>query len=210
MKFYNLSKITIMSKRKSAPATQPTKRSKFTDIKQGEYMCEVQYYKVTDKDDQKIEVRNERGFEFGINDKIVEEGLFSASQFSTTKKVSRTELVNHLENAKDTVFTVNFNKQPNEESVKAILEKTSLADFGDGAKRKKLAKELMKGEERTLVGYLKDGEPKLGRSQVVDLEELFENFERKKKGESEKHTERLVDHRTINWLILKNTKYVSK
>ena len=188
----------------------PKKRCKFTDIKEGDYLCEVQYYKVTDKDAQKIEVKNERGFEFGINDKIIEEGLFSANQFSATKKVSRTELVRVMENAKDTVFMVNFNKQPNEESVKHILESTSLADFGDDTKRKKLAKDLMLGEERTLIGYLLDGEPKLGRSQVVDLEEHFENFNRKKAKEDVKHTKRLVDHRTINWLVLKNTKYIVK
>ena len=58
------------SKTKTKTASRPFKKSKFTDIKEGDYMCEVQYYKVQDKDDQKIEVMNERKFEFGINDKI--------------------------------------------------------------------------------------------------------------------------------------------
>lgn len=48
------------------------------------------------------------------------------------------------------------------------------------------------------MGYLLETEPKMGRSQVIDLEAPA----------GRRH--RLVDHRTINWLILKNIKYVTK
>lgn len=48
------------------------------------------------------------------------------------------------------------------------------------------------GTHRTLIGHLLQLEPKMGRSYVYDLEN---------KGT------RLVDHRTLEWLIIKGTKY---
>lgn len=190
---------------------QDKKRMKFSDINEGDFLCEIQYYKVTDKDDQKIQVKNERGFEFGINNKIIEEGLYSANQFTITKKVNKTELVRVFENAKDTIFTINFNKQPSEETVQEILDKTLISDFTDAGKRKKLAQHLMHGKERTLIGYLQDGETTLGRSQVVDLEEHFKALEKgKNASEAIRSSKRLVDHRTINWIILKNVKFILK
>ena len=75
---------------------------------------------------------------------------------------------------------------------------------------KKLSKDLERGEERTLIGHLVEAEPLMGRSKVIDLEEHFENIERKRKGEAAKHTLKQVDHRHINWLIINGTKYIVK
>jgi len=54
------------------------------------------------------------------------------------------------------------------------------------------------GEERTLTGYRLNSENLLGRSNVIDL------------AVTTGHNQRQIDHRTINWIILKNTKYVVK
>lgn len=51
---------------------------------------------------------------------------------------------------------------------------------------------------RTLIGHLVSSEPKMGRSNVVDLEVTTG------------HNGRQVDHRTLNWLILKGTRYTVK
>ena len=100
--------------------------------------------------------------------------------------------------------TVNFNKQLKE---KDVLDEIMAAidELGADADPKALAKKVkaavkkgVSGEVRTLVGYLVKTEAKMGRSQVIDLEAPA------------KHRYRLVDHRTINWLILKNVKYVVK
>lgn len=64
---------------------------------------------------------------------------------------------------------------------------------------KNISKEAIAGEERTLVGYLLNVEPKMGRSVAIDLEVPFD-----------RHRIRQIDHRTLNWLILKNVKYVVK
>jgi hypothetical protein len=57
-----------------------------------------------------------------------------------------------------------------------------------------LAKELLHGKETTVVGRLINTEGKLGRSLVFGLEKDNHYCQ--------------VDHRHINWLILKNVKYV--
>lgn len=54
------------------------------------------------------------------------------------------------------------------------------------------------GEERTLRGRLVQPEPLLGRSHVEDLDI------------TEGHKLRLVDHRTIKWLVLEGVKYTVK
>jgi hypothetical protein len=54
------------------------------------------------------------------------------------------------------------------------------------------------GEDRTLRGRLVAPEPLLGRSQVEDLEQPL------------KSRTRLVDHRTIHWLVVDGVKYVVK
>jgi hypothetical protein len=52
------------------------------------------------------------------------------------------------------------------------------------------------GEERVLRGRLKKPEPFLGRSQVEDLDL------------NDANRQRLVDHRTIKWLVVDGVKYV--
>ena len=67
-----------------------------------------------------------------------------------------------------------------------------------------MVKEAYKGENRTLIGYLKHTETGFGRSSVIDLEQ-----ERGDNPDWDART-RQVDHRTLNWLISKNVKYIVK
>lgn len=179
------------------------KRTNFDKVKKGTRLSETQYYEVinvTRGAKQGVRVVNERGFDFYIAGDIVEEGMFSADQFSEEIIVTRTELVETLETAGDSIFTVNFNKQPKPRDVTL-----SIQDLMRGKSTQKVTQKMMKeammGEERILIGYLISTEPKMGRSLVKDLEA-------EKRGES--HDVRLVDHRTLNWMIFKNTKYIVK
>jgi len=174
-------------------------KTKFNEIAVGDYLSETQYYQVTKKTNDRITVSNERGFSFDISNKIVEEGILSANQFNQEKKVARSEIVERLENAKDMIFTVNFNKLPNEKSLLERLQNVKISDLGSETELKKLAKDMVKGELRTMVGHLNHSEPRMGRSSVTDLEIPVGQ-----------HRNRLVDHRTINWLIINNVKYVVK
>jgi len=172
------------------------KRSNWETLKVGDRISETQYYEVSAIYHDRIRVKNERGFEFDISGNIVSEGMYSADQFTETKKLTRTELVEVLENAGDTVFTVNFNKQPTPKEVADKLQGFSKENA------RKAATKLLKGDERTLTGYLLQTEPKMGRSQVIDLEIA-------PKGDGVNRI-RQVDHRTLNWIILKNIRYMVK
>ena len=186
------------------------KRCRYDDIKNGDYLSELQYYRVIETNDQSVDVQNERGLELQIAKPILEEGSWSANQFTKEVKVNRTDCINHMLNAKSDIFTVNFNKKPNAESHAQILRSIPIGDLSDPKKLAKLSKELEKGEERTLIGHLVEAEQLLGRSKVIDLEEHFNNVDRKLKKEPTKHTLKQVDHRHINWLIINGTKYIVK
>lgn len=181
------------------------KRSNFQQLKPGSYLSETQYYQVLesirmDNNKSGVLVRNDRGFTFSVSSQIVEEGMYSADQYESEESVTRTELVGILEGAGDTIFTVNFNKQ---------IDPKRLAEaVSQGPKGKMTlvaAKNLLLGEERTLIGYLLSTEAKMGRSQVVDLELPV------KDGANPVLSRiRQVDHRTLNWIIIRGVKYTQK
>ncbi|NVB40990.1 hypothetical protein G6O69_24330 [Pseudenhygromyxa sp. WMMC2535] len=179
-------------------------RTDVSKLKAGDYLSETQYYKVKEVLDGKIALENERGFGITVTNRIIEEGMYSSGQFNDTVTLSRTALCEVLEGAGDSIFTVNFNKQAKEKEVVdeilgAVDELGSDPDPKVLTKRIKAAvKKGVSGQVRTLIGYLVQTEAKMGRSQVIDLEAPG------------KHRYRLVDHRTINWLVLKNVKYVVK
>lgn len=191
-----------MSEAKRSPAE---KKSDFTTIQEGDFLSETQYYRVIGVSEDAIQARNERGYELSLERGAVEEGMFSAGQFAEERKVTRTELGAILEAAGDVIFTVNFNKKVKErdvcDEIFTGLEQAKLG-FGEaGFKELKgliqaAVKRGIQGEERTLIGHLTHTAPKMGRSEVYDLQI------------EAAHRVRLVDHRTLNWLILKNVKYV--
>lgn len=139
-----------------------------SQIKSGEKLSYTDYLTVQSVNprDNSIVVTNVAGQSMTVRGKHLIEGMNSSSQFSKTEKISRTQMVEHLESAGDKVFTVVFDK----------------AD----------------GTERTLVGHLVSIEPKMGRSQVKDLNITSGN------------PMRLVDHRTLKSLIINGVKYVVK
>jgi len=174
------------------------KKINVSDLSPGDKLSRLAYYEVVKKNDDDIIVKNENGFKFQISNGIVENEMFSSGQFNSTKKVSRTELVEILEKAGDTIFTTTFFKQSTEKRIKELLKQYD--GFSAKAKqRPTFCKTLLHGEHRTLVGYLLHTEPKMGRSQVVDLEVPKGTFNK-----------RLIDHRTLESIIIKNTKYIVK
>ena len=171
------------------------KRTDFDTLNVGDRLSETQYYEVVSSDAKSMRVRNERGFEFTVSKEIVEEGMFNSSQFTETKKISRTAMVDILEGTNGNIFTVNFDKKPTDKSVLEVLKSFTIADFGDQGKLAHISEKIAKGENRTLTGYMFSSEPKMGRSKVIDLNV-------KAPGNA-----RLVDYRTLNWLIYKGVKY---
>lgn len=178
-------------------------KTDFSKLKVGSRLSETQYYEVIEIKKISlagaVKVCNERGFEFHISEKIVEEGMYSADQYNQELPCSKTEAIEVLINAKDCIFTVSFNKMPDEKTVADTLVKNAAMITGDSKALKKFAKDVVKGEERILTGYLLSTEPHFGRSTVVDLSIP-----------KEQNRVRQVDHRNINFIIYQNKKYICK
>ena len=83
-----------------------------TDLRVGEHLSTTVYYTVVAKLDGKTTVKDsETGDSLTISDTIIERESYSAQQYTSEEKVSRTDAVRVLQNAGDTVFTVVFTKK---------------------------------------------------------------------------------------------------
>jgi len=65
------------------------------------------------------------------------------------------------------------------------------------------------GSERVLTGYVIGAEVVLGRTIAIDIEKP-KKIRKGKDGKEFDERQRLVDHRTLKWLIYKNVKYFVK
>ncbi|NCO74851.1 MAG: hypothetical protein GW856_06355 [Cyanobacteria bacterium] len=174
-------------------------------IKVGEYLAEIQYYQVVKVNPKTIKVVSDKGVESNIDKDLVLD-MYSASQYQIEKYITRTEVNNILANIGQQIFTINFNKQVKQDDIKNKLltaikdEEGNPLTYEQIEKNLKIiSKELNKGEERTLIGYLLEINNEMGRSSAIDLEI-----------ERGQNRLRQIDHRTINYLIFKNTKYLVK
>jgi len=186
-------------------------KSNVKHVGQGKILSETQYYTVDSVNSRSVVVVNDRGLKFGIDNNIVEEGMYSADQFSETEKITKTQMAELFSHIGDTVFTVNFNKQVKKIDVQKTLD--DLYANKDGkilskAEYSKLVKKALAsvydGEERTLIGYRIGSDFNLGRSHVIDLQ-----GDRGTNADWDAR-QRQVDHRSINWLVYKNVKYIIK
>jgi len=70
----------------------------------------------------------------------------------------------------------------------------------------KVCFEKADGTERTLTGYVIGAEVVLGRTIAIDIEKP-KKLRKGKDGKDYDERQRLVDHRTLKWLIYKGVKY---
>ena len=121
--------------------------------------------------------------------------MHNASVFGTEEKLPLTKVAAKLMEANSTVFTVCFTRKVDEKDVREKLSKCRVQDLKDGTKAGSLAKDLLVGKERTIIGHLAKAEGKMGRSLVIDME--TDGFSQ-------------VDHRTLKYLVMNNVKYTVK
>lgn len=165
-------------------------------IKVGDKLSRLSYLKILTVFSSAVEVQNEEGVKWTIDKAIIEKECYSADQFTETKIVNRSELIEIFNKTGDNIYTVNFNKQAKlADAFDAVCNKGKLKS---NATLKKELSEAMNGEERTLIGYTISREVAWGRSMVINLET------------EDKNRIRQVDHRTLNWLICQNVKYIVK
>lgn len=174
------------------------KKCKPSDFKMGEWLSGTIYYKILNNAHGKHQVIDNFGRTLYVGNNILGREMYSSKQFEEEKKVNRTEMANILMNAGDTVFTARFKKKINGKRVRDKLEEEKYENAPPSKKQKICSNALENGEDRELTGFLSSSEPNMGRSNVIDLNVngSFKN--------------RLIDHRTLYEIIIKNTKYILK
>ena len=177
-----------------------------TKLEEGNVLSRVSYMKVISVDSNYITVRNENGMQWTISKGIVADECRAPDHWSREEKVTRTELARMLsEKVRDQAFVVRFTKQASAKRAREQLDKyeeergADSTDTQRNKRRSAVSKEVIKGEERVLRGHLTEAEPFMGRSTVIDLDE-----------DPKKHPQRLVDHRSIAYLVFDDVKYTAK
>ena len=180
----------------------------FKDLKVGDVLSETQYYKAEAISGNKVQLVNDNGDKCVVDSEYVRKSLSSAIQFESIEKVTKTRLAEiFLENSR-VAMTVNYNKQVEQKAVvdgiTEIYSNLTMGmtkeDFG-----KKVTKVLnLKGEERMMVGRHYGSHDINGRVHFIDM--MVE-----KDGKKDYDTrQRLVDPRTLNYVIVNNVKYLIK
>ena len=129
-----------------------------------------------------------------IDKSILRDEMENANLWGSEERVSMTDLATIMTLADNMCFQVCFNCKADEKSVMEKL-KAIKAKPQDAAAAKALAKDCLKGREQTLICRLSKSEGKLGRSLVIDL--VSGSFKQ-------------IDHRTIQWIVCNNVKYILK
>ncbi len=183
----------------------------FSKLKPSTKLSETQYYTVEKITGNKVQLRNDSGELITVDNRYAEACLVSAEEFSSEKVMSRTDLTNLFLASSNVALTVNYNKQVDEKEVKKSLHNLypnkggkilSEADFKQ--KVNQLLETALEGEERTMVGRHYGSQDEFGRVRFIDMEQT------KDASKDYDTRQRLVDTRTINWLILRGVKYSVK
>ena len=122
----------------------------------------------------------------------------SADHFHKEVQSTMTQLAEILQTASDSVFTVSFHRKLQADTLIEKLKDTKLEDLKNAKQLAQLSKSLIEGELCTMRCILIKSEDSLGRSTVIDLDATTPSKYRQ------------VDHRTIEYIILRNVKYVLK
>jgi hypothetical protein len=180
--------------------------TQFSKLKVGECLSETQFYKLDKIVGDKVQLTPDAGDTIVVDKGYVESFLTSSDQYTKEEKITKTELTAMYLGSSNIVHTVCFSKQVKEADVlKEILEAHQNSAPKDVEKNFKAAiKKAIQGEERILRGFHKGGQDEFGRIHVTDLDIA------KDPSKSYDVRQRLVDPRTISWLIVKGTKYIVK
>ena len=185
--------------------------TKFKDLKPGSKLSESQYYSVVKVAGDKVQLENDHQEMIVVDKSYVEKCLTSGDQFERIQNITKTEAANLLLANPYVVMTVNFNKQVKEADVKKQMHELypnkggkilSEADFKKNVNT--ILKSALEGTERSMVGRHWGELNELGRVNFCDMEAT------KEVGKAHDSRQRQVDPRSINWMIIKGTKYVVK
>lgn len=172
----------------------------------GKIYSETQFYKVVKTSGDKVQLVNDLGENIVVDTTYVAKCLQSASDFAETKKVTKTELAEVFMANPRVAMTVCFFKQVKEAD---ITEEIMKAYSGSTPKTmetaiKKAVKKGLEGEERVMVGRHNNSVDDFGRVHFIDM-----NVD-KDPSKTYDTRQRLVDPRTIQYVIVNGIKYELK
>jgi len=178
---------------------------KYNKIKIGEVFSESQHMVVTDIKPDLLTLKPDRGEEFTVNRMYAENFLTSGEQSETEQVINKTQAAELFTSSPYVVMTVNYQKQTKAADVeKEILEAYETSTPKEfSAAVKKAVKTGLQGTERTIVGYHFGKLDGFGRMNFIDMK-----LPRLKADYDDR--QRLVDPRTINYIILRDVKYIVK
>jgi hypothetical protein len=172
----------------------------FDKVKKGDKFSRISFGEIVQRKAGSVILKTETGFKFEIEKEIFEKEFQIHNQFSVVQKVTQTELINLFKQSVNNVMTVCFNKKPDPKTVKKQLEEIKeRAEKGilDIKELESLVDYSMCGEERVMIGRHYGHSDATGRVQFTDMEV------KDKSGNM-----RLVDPRTIIYMVYKGVKYV--
>jgi len=192
------------------PAPPATPKRLRDEVKAGQHLYEMNYHlvKSVERNDQgvlqSVLVTNLKGTESIIPAELLD-GLRSSSHYASEQLKLPTELSAMPETFKEEPFRVTFHKKAEPNDVADALA-SRLGEAGESqAKRRKVMRELMKGERRVMNAKLRldvYGQPIMsrGRYSVVDLDVAHAKTD---------PGIRLLDSRTITELVFGGVRYYS-
>ncbi|MGE3483628.1 MAG: hypothetical protein AB7L09_02730 [Nitrospira sp.] len=189
-----------MSSTTSIP-TEIAKRCSAAKLKVGDVYSRHSFGKVVHIDRMTgfASIQNTNGDKWDVGLGVIELEFTIAEQYDGEEMVSRTALIELLKTYPRTAMTVNYNKKvvPNDNAdqiLDLINEAIKTGKAPTKAVVRKLANEQQVGPERTIIGFHTNGFDDHGRLK----------FQESGTGQ------RLVDPRTINWMVLNRVKYIVK
>jgi hypothetical protein len=173
-------------------------------LEEGQILSETQYYIVKKLSGDKVQLQNDEGEFIVVTNDYIEKCTESAHRFSKTEKLTKTQLAELFFANTRRAMTVCFNKQVKEKDVVDEIKSAFSSTPSQLEKQIKLSiKKALNGEERVMVGRHYGSKDDFGRVHFIDME-----IEKPSSGYDKR--QRLVDPRTINWVIVNNVKYILK
>lgn len=189
---------------------------KISSLKPGSVLSELSFYRVKEIKGNDVILLDDRDNEITLNHRYVEQILSSADYFSKEEKKTKTELAELFIKSSRVAMTVAFFKADQAKTKKAIAAETeqwtkdvkdaflnkgisALAEFAS-----KPVLDYIPGDLRVMKGRHYGDIDDLGRVHFVDME--IQN----KPSASADARMRLVDPRTIQYIIVGGVKYTLK
>lgn len=181
----------------------------FTQLKKGEILSETSYFIVENVTNIDAELSDSHGNNISIGKEYLEKLLHSADQFIDEKKVSQTELLEVIATNPNKAMSIYFKKADKKKTIKAFKEEKEdkIKEIQNASLNNatKLLEELIDnpilkvipGEMRLIKGYYTGSQDERGRYSFADMED--------KKGLLKQ-----VDPRTVEYVIVGNTKWIKK